>query len=131
LPFSNPSLGQGTITPIPGARFEVVVITLGDVPVETDLRQFTLITVGGAAYEPIAAGGGVDLIVPIDSVPLGRELGQILPNDALVSLKRTTSATVMLEADPHATLAFVFQVPNGAAVQFVKLPDGAALTLAR
>jgi hypothetical protein len=128
--FSNPSLGlKGTITPIRGARFEVVVIALGDEPMESEVRHFTLLTVGGVAYEPIAAGGGADLIVPLDSMPLGRELGQILPSDALVTLKRTSTATVVLEADPHATLAFVFQVPVGAARRSLKLPDGTELTL--
>ena len=130
--FSNPSLGlKGTITPISGSRFEIIVITLGDTPVAAELRQFTLVAADKSAYEPIAAGGGAELIFPIDSMPLGRELGQILPSDALVSLKRTTPTTVLLEADAHATLAFVFQVPEGAALRALRLPDGAQLTLAR
>jgi hypothetical protein len=130
--FSNPSLGlKGTITPISGSRFEIIVITLGETPVAAELRQFTLMAADRTAYEPIAAGGGADYIFPIDSMPLGRELGQILPSDALVSLKRTTPTTVMLEADPHATIAFVFQVPEGAALRALKLPDGAQLTLAK
>jgi hypothetical protein len=130
--FSNPALGlKGTIKPIPGARFEVVVITVGDVAFDADLRHFALTTEGGAQHEPIAAGGGPDLIFPIDSMPLGREIGQILPDDSLVTLKRTSPASVMLEADPHATLAFVFQVPAGAVSRVLKLPDGTELTLAR
>ena len=132
LSFSNPSLGlKGTITPVAGARFEVVVITLGDEPVEGDLRQFTLTSAAGSSYEPVAAGGGPDLIVPIDSMPLGRELGQILPTDALVTLTRTSPATVLLEADPRATLAFVFQVPLDATMRTLTLPGGTELALAR
>jgi hypothetical protein len=130
--FSNPSLGlKGTIAPIAGSRFEVVVITVGETPVDAELRQFTLIAADQSAYEPIAAGGGADLIFPIDSMPLGRELGQILPSDAMVSMKRTTFATVMLEADPHATVAFVFQVPDGSVLRALKLPDGAELPLTK
>ena len=130
--FSNPSLGlKGTITPISGSLFEIIVITLGETAVAAELRQFTLIAADKAAYEPIAAGGGADYIFPIDSMPLGRALGQILPSDAMVSLKRTTPTTVLLEADPHATLAFVFQVPEGAALRALKLPDGTQLTLVR
>jgi hypothetical protein len=130
--FSNPALRlSGTIKPVPGSRFEVVVLALADEPIDGELRQFVLTTVGGATYEPIAAGGGPDLIFPLDSMPLGREVGQILPNDALVTLQRTTSATVMLEADPHATLAFVFQVPHSASVQSLKLPGGAQLALTK
>jgi hypothetical protein len=128
--FSNPALGmKGTITPIAGAHFEVVVIALGDAPLEAELRQFTLVAANSTTFEPIAAGGGADLIFPIDSMPLGRELGQILPSDAMVSLKRTTPVTVMVEADAHATLAFVFQVPEGTALRALKLPDGAELPL--
>jgi hypothetical protein len=128
--FSNPALGlSGTIKPIPGSRFEVVVVALADEGVGGELRQVVLTTTSGAAYEPIAAGGGADLIFPIDSMPVGRELGQILPNDAVVTLERTTPATVLFEADPHATLAFVFQVPHGAAVQALKLPGGVEVAL--
>jgi hypothetical protein len=130
--FSNPSLDlKGTIKPIAGSRFEIVVIALGDVPVESDLRQFTLAVAGGGTYEPIAAGGGADLIFPIDSLPLGREVGQILPNDAEVILTRTTPAVVLLEADPHATLAFVFQVPASARPRALKLADGTELLLGK
>jgi hypothetical protein len=130
--FSNPSLGlKGTMTPISGSRFEIIVITLGETPLAAELRQFTLMAADRTAYEPIAAGGGADYIFPIDSMPLGRELGQILPSDALVSLKRTTPTTVLLEADPHATIAFVFQVPEGAALRALKLPDGGQLMLAK
>jgi hypothetical protein len=132
LPFSNPSLDvKGTIKPIAGNQFQIVLITLGDVPVESDLRQFTLLSAAGVRYEPIAAGGSVDLIFPIDSMPLGHDLGQILPSDAIVTLTRTSNATVMVTADPHATLALVFQVPAGSLVRALRLPDGSELSLTR
>jgi hypothetical protein len=128
--FSNPALGlKGTMTPIPGSRFEVVVVAVGDDAIAGELRQFTLRTADGASFEPIAAGGGADLIFPIDSMPLGRELGQILANDAEVVLTRTSPTSVTLEADPQATLAFVFQVPHAAAIVSLHLPSGATVRL--
>jgi hypothetical protein len=130
--FSNPMLKvSGTIRPIPGHRLDLVVITLGDMPIDADLRQFTLISTDGVTHEPIAAGGGPDLIFPIDSLELGREVGQILPSDAQVLMKRISTTSVTLEADPHATLAFVFQLPERAVLRALRLPDGSELTLAR
>jgi hypothetical protein len=133
LYFSNPALGmKGTIRPIPGSRLEMVVIAVGDAPiVEVDIRQFALISADGVLYEPIAAGGGPDLIFPIDSLPLGREMGQILPNDAQVLMKRISTTSVMLEADPRATLAFVFQLPARSATRAFRLPGGSELALTR
>jgi hypothetical protein len=130
--FSNPMLKvSGTIRPIPGHRLDLVVITLGDMPIDADLRQFTLISTDGVTHEPIAAGGGPDLIFPIDSLELGREVGQILPSDAQVLMKRISTTSVTLEADPHATLAFVFQLPERAVLRARRLPAGSELTLAR
>jgi hypothetical protein len=130
--FSNPMLKvSGTIRPIPGHRLDLVVITLGDMPIDADLRQFTLISTDGVTHEPIAAGGGPDLIFPIDSLELGREVGQILPSDAQVLMKRISTTSVTLEADPHATLAFVFQLPERAVLRALRLPDGSELTLGR
>jgi hypothetical protein len=133
LYFSNPALGmKGTIRPIPGSRLEVVVIAVGDAPiVEVDIRQFALISADGVFYEPIAAGGGPDLIFPIDSLPLGREMGQILPNDAQVLMKRISTTSVTLEADPRATLAFVFQLPERSTTRAFRLPGGSELALTR
>jgi hypothetical protein len=130
--FSSPVDNvSGTIRPIPGHRLDLVVITLGDMPVEADIRQFTLLSADGVKYEPIAAGGGRDLIFPIDSLELGREMGQILPSDALVTMKRTSTTSVLLEADAHATLAFVYQLPERSATRALRLPDGAELLLPR
>ena len=132
LPFSNPALKMsGTNRPIPGHRLDHVVITLGDAPIEADIRQFALVSTDGVSYEPIAAGGGADLIMPIDSLPLGREIGQILPSDAEVLMKRTSATNVLLEADPGATLAFVFQVPARSATRAFRLPDGSELAVTR
>jgi hypothetical protein len=132
LAFSNPSLGlKGTMLPHPGARLRIVVIALGDVPIDAEVRQFTLISVSGVPYEPIAVGGGADLIFPLDRLPLGQEVGQILPSDAIIMVKRVSGTRVTLEADPHATLAFVFELPEGSVSRALRLPDGSELATNR
>jgi hypothetical protein len=130
--FSNPLVKRsGTIRPLPGHRLDLVVITLGDAPIEADIRQFALISTDGVTYEPIAAGASPDQIFPIDSLELGREMGQILPSDAEVLMKRISTTSVMLEADARATLAFLFQLPERSATRAFRLPDGSELALAR
>jgi hypothetical protein len=132
LAFSSPLVKKsGTIRPIPGNRLDLVVITVGEMPIESDTRSFSLVAVDGATYEPIAAGGGPDLVFPMESLELGREMGQILPSDAEVLLKRTSTSSVMLEADPGATLAFVFQLPERVMVRALRLPGGAELALGK
>ena len=132
LHFSNPMLKvSGTIRPIPGNRLDLVVITVGDMAIQAEIRLFALIAANGAAYEPIAAGGGPDLLFPIDTLQLGREMGQILPSDAQVLMKRISATNVLLEADPGATLAFVFQLPERSATRAFRLPNGAELALTR
>jgi len=132
LPFSDPLVKlKGTIRPIPGSRLDLIVVTVGEMPVESDLRAFSLVAADGATYEPIAAGGGPDLIFPIESLEVGREMGQILSSSAEVLLKRTSTTSVTLEADPGATLAFVFQLPERAAVRALRLPGGGELALVK
>ena len=130
LYFSNPMVPlKGTIRPIQGNRLDLVVIKVGDMPIDTDIRQFALIAADGSAFEPIAAGGGPDLIFPIDSLELGREMGQILPSDAEIMMKRTSTTSVTLEADAGAPLAFVFQLPERTRTRALRLPGGAELEL--
>ena len=130
LYFSNPMVAlKGTIRPIEGNRLDLIVIKVGDVPIDTEIRQFALIAADGSAFEPIAAGGGPDLIFPIDSLELGREMGQILPSDAEIMMRRTSSTSVTLEADAGAPLAFVFQLPERTRTRALRLPGGAELTL--
>jgi hypothetical protein len=132
LPFSSPMLKMsGTIRPISGSRLDLVVVTVGDMPIETDIRSFALVAADGTTYEPIAAGGGPDLIFPIESLELGREMGQILPSDAEVLMKRTSTTSVTLEADPNATLAFVFQLPERVSARALRLPGGGELVLGK
>jgi len=130
LYFSNPMVQlSGTIRPTQGNRLDLIVITVGDEPVESEIRQFALLAADGRAFEPIAAGGGPDLIFPIDSLELGREMGQILKTDAQIKMSRTSTTSVTLEADPGATLAFVFQLPEGLKTRALRLPGGIELPL--
>ena len=128
--FSNPSLGvKGTILPHPGARLVIVVIALGDVPIDAEVGQFALISVGGVPYPPIAVGGGPDLIFPLDRLPLGQEVGQVLPSDAIISVERVSGNRVTIEATPRATLAFLYELPEGSTLRALRLPDGSELAL--
>jgi hypothetical protein len=132
LPFSSPALGvKGTIRPMPGDRFELVVIALGDRTIVAEVRQFVLVSAGGVSYAPVAIGGGPDLIVPLDCVPLGLEVGQILPSDAILSVKRVSTTRVTIDAKAGVTIALVYQLPEEATVRSFKLPDGRELDLER
>jgi hypothetical protein len=132
LAFFNPALNlKGTIRPMPGDGLQMVVITLGEEPIVAEVRRFKLVSASGARYEPIAVGGGADLILPLDVLPAGQGVGQILPSDAIVALTRTSSSSVMLEAEARATLAFVFELPEGAVARCLRLPDGRELAVGR
>ena len=129
LPFSIPSVGKGDVRPAIGNRLHVVTIVLGDEAIETQVQRFVLVTPGGN-YEPIGAGGGADLIIPLDRLSIDREIGEILPSDASVLLTRRLSTSVTLEADPHATLAFLYELPLASSVRSLRLPDGRELMIA-
>ena len=130
LYFSSPLVQlSGTIRPIQGNRLDLIVITVGDAPIDTEIRQFALLSADGRVFEPIAAGGGADLIFPIDSLELGREMGQILKSEAQIMMSRTSPTSVTLAADPGATLAFVFQLPERAKTRALRLPGGVELPL--
>lgn len=130
LPFEIPSLRlKGSVRPAPGARLYAVTITLGEEPIETDVRRFVLLTKDGA-HEPIGAGGRADIIIPLDRVPLGREVGEILPSDAVLALTRTSPTSVTLEVGPRGTVAFLYELPATATVRALRLPDGRELAIA-
>jgi hypothetical protein len=129
LPFEIPSLRlKGSVRAAPGARLYAVTITLGEEPIETDVRRFVIVTKDGT-YEPIGAGGRADIIIPLDRVPLGREVGEILPSDAVLALTRTSPTAVTLEVGPRGTVAFLFELPATVTVRAFRLPDGRELTL--
>ena len=130
LPFEISSLHlRGTVRPAAGARLHSVTITLGEEPIETEVRRFLLVTTTDT-YEPIGVGGRDDIIIPLDRVPLGREIGEILPTDAILALTRTSAASVTLEVGPRGTVAFLYEVPAAAKVRALRLPDGRELTVA-
>ena len=130
LPFEIPSLRvKGTVRPATGNRLHIVSVTLGEEPLETDVRRFVLVTTTGT-YEPIGAGGSAVLIIPLDRVPVDKEVGEILPSDAIVALTRRSSTSVTLEAGPRATLAFLYELPLASSVRALRLPDGRELTVA-
>ena len=127
LPFSNPALGvKGTIRPLPGDRFEVAVFTL-DEPIVAEVRQFVLVSTAGVSYEPVAVGAGPDLIFPLECVPLGLQVGQILPSDAILAVKRVSATSVTIDAGAGVTVAFVYELPEGAALRTFRLPGGREL----
>jgi hypothetical protein len=129
LPFEIPSLRlKGSVRPAAGARLYAVTITLGEEPIETDVRRFVLVTSDGT-YEPIGAGGRADIIIPLDRVPLGREVGEILPSDAVLALTRTSTTSVMLEVGPRGTVALLYELRTASTVRALRLPDGRELTL--
>ena len=130
LAYANPSLNvKGTVGPAPGHRLDIVVIALGATPVEAEVGAFTLLASGGFAYAPIGVGGGVNLIFPLARLPIGREVGQILPTDAIVAVTRNSSTSVTLEAGPNGTIALLFELPTSAVVKSLRLPDGRLLSL--
>ena len=132
LAYANPSLNlKGTVSPAPGRRLDIVVLALGATPVEAEVGAFALLAAGGLAYAPIGVGGGADLMFPLDRLPIGREVGQILPTDAIVAVMRNSSSSVTLEAGPKATIALLFEVPANAVVTSLRLPGGSLLAVDR
>jgi hypothetical protein len=130
IEFSNPVLGMtGTIEPRAGNVLQMIEIVLGDTDIEAEIGTFELVTVDGVRHAPIAVGGGAQLLFPIDRLPIGREMTQILPTDAAIAVTKNSTDSVTLEATSMATLAFLYEVPQGAAVKILKLPDGSALAL--
>ena len=132
LPFANPAIGStGTIEPAAGFHLQIVVLTLGAMPIEAEVSGFMLVSAGGLQYAPIGVGGGSDTIVPLDRLPLGREVGQILKSNAIVAVTRTATTSVTLDADPHATVALLYELPLASVFSALRLPDGTLLTLDR
>ena len=131
LPFELPTLRhlKGTIRPSAGRRLHVVTIRLGDEPMFADVRGFALLTSRGN-HAAIGAGGSGDSIIPFDRIPLGQEIGQVLPSDALLALTRTSADNVVLELGPRGTVAFLYELPSASTVRAIRLPDGRELPVA-
>jgi hypothetical protein len=128
--FSNPLLGlQGTVDPAPGHRLQIVEIALAATPVYAELATFRLVTADDREYAPIAVGGAGYSMFPVDKLPLRREIGQVLPTDAFLAVTRNSASSVLLDAGPQATLAFLYELPRDAVVKTLKLPDGSRLAV--
>jgi hypothetical protein len=130
VPFWIPSMRlEGTIRPAAGHRLFVVTATLGEEPIaEEDISRFVLITSAGQRM-PIGAGVDDASIVPFDRIPVGQQVGQILPSDAMIVLARSSALRVSLEIGPRATIAFLYEVPQAAKVRALRLPDGRQLAV--
>ena len=128
LPFAVPLLRvSGLLQPGPGSRLFVVALKVGGEAIDAeDISRFALLTSGGSR-EPIGAGASERSIVPLDRIPVGGEVGEILPSDAMMVLTRITAARVALEVGPRGTIALLFEVPLAASVRALRLPDGREL----
>jgi hypothetical protein len=130
LAFEVPSLHvSGTLIAAAGNRLVAVTMALGEEPIETEVRRFVLVTSGGG-YEPIGAGASAESLIPLDRIPLNKEVGVILPTDAIVALTRQSAASVILEVGPRGAVALLYEVPKDATVRSLRLPDGRELTVA-
>jgi hypothetical protein len=130
LPFEIPVLQRltGTISPSAGHHLFMVTIAVGDEGLSADVREFTLVTSRGTRTAIGAGWNGVS-IIPFDRIPLGREVGQVLPSDALLTLNRPSPTNVTVELGPRGTIAFLFDLPLDARVQALRLPDGRELKM--
>jgi hypothetical protein len=123
--YSNPALRMsGRMDLSPGNRFYVVELTVGESDVAAELDSFRLVVSDGADYVAVAAGGGANLLFPIDKLPMGHEMTQILPIDGIIAVTRNSTTSVIVETTPKATLALLYEIPAGATVTGVRLPDG-------
>ncbi|PYR02894.1 MAG: hypothetical protein DMF97_03335 [Acidobacteria bacterium] len=120
---------SGTIEPRAGSLLQLIEIALGDTDVEAEAATFQLVTADDIRYAPIAVGGGAQLLFPLDRLPIGHEMTQILPVDGIIAVTRNSATTVTVEATSMATLAFLYEVPRDATVKTLTLPDGSALAL--
>ena len=130
FPFANPVLGlKGNVDPAPGFRLQIIEIVLADAPVYAELETFKLVTTDDREYAPIAVGGEGYSMFPVDKLPLGREVGQVLRTDAILAVTKNSATSVLLDASPKATLAFLYEVPQDATPKTLKLPDGSRLSI--
>ena len=106
----------------------MVTIAVGDEGLFADVREFTLVTSRGTRTAIGAGWNGVS-IIPFDRIPVGREVGQVLPTDALLALNRTSPTNVTVELGPRGTIAFLFDLPLDARVRALRLPDGRELKM--
>jgi hypothetical protein len=131
LPFEIPTLHRlkGTIAPSAGHRLYAMTIAVGDEALIADVGGFTLVTSSGGR-KAIGAGWNGVSIIPFDRIPIGQEIGQVLPSDALLALTRVSATQITVELGPRGTIALLFDVPVDARVRALRLPDGHELKAA-
>lgn len=138
--FDNPTLHlKGTMAPSAAHRLQLVEIAIGETPVYAELSTFRVVSAAGDEFAPIAVGARPDTLFPAARLPLEQEVGQILPSDAIFAVTRhgeiggragvSGEINVTLEAGPNATLAFLYDIPQGTATVNIKLPSGRLLPL--
>jgi hypothetical protein len=132
LPFAVPLLRvSGLLQPSPGHRLFIVSLRVAAEPIDDgDISRFTLITSSGRRT-PIGAGATEVSIVPLDRIPVGGEVGEILRSDAMLVLTRGSSTRVAVEVGPQGTIALLFEVPVTATISALRLPDGSELATKR
>ena len=76
--YSNPALQvSGTIEATAGHRLYIVEIAVGASDVAGELAAFPLVIEGGREVVAIAAGGGGDLLFPIEKIAIGASARKI------------------------------------------------------
>ena len=130
IAFSNPAIQmRGTIEAAAGHWLYVVEIAVGASDVAGELSAFPLVIDGGRELVAIAAGGGSDLLFPIDRLALGNEMTQILKVEGIIAVTRHSATSVVVETTPKATLALLYEIPDTATPIAIKLPDGSVRSL--
>ena len=132
LPFDVPLLRvSGAVEPAAGHRLFIVLLRVATEPIDAgDISRFMLITSSGRRT-PIGAGATEVSIVPLDRIPVGGEVGEILPSNAMLVLTRGSSTRVAVEVGAQGTIALLFEVPLTATVRALRLPDGRELVTRR
>jgi hypothetical protein len=130
MPFAIPSMQiEGQVRATAGNRLYVLAMVLGEEPIDSEVSGFLVVGGNGTTYQPIGAGARPDLIVPLDSLPVGTQVGEILPSDAILSLIRRSTTSTALEVGPRGTVAFLYDLPKAMAVRALRLPDGRELAI--
>jgi hypothetical protein len=130
IDFSNPAIRmRGTIEASAGNRLYIVEIAVGASDVAGELSAFPLVVDGGREFVAIAAGGGSDLLFPIDKLALGNEMTQILKVEGIIAVTRNSATSVVVETTPKATLALLYEIPETATAIAIRLPDGSVRSL--
>ena len=134
MPVRDPVAARraALLRPAPGHRLFLVTLGVGEEPIVRDdvAAASRLITLGRTARRRSAPAAASASIVPFDRIAVGREVGEILPSDAMIVLTRALGRRASpLEVGPRGTIAFLYEVPLAATVRALRLPDGRELAI--